>query len=266
MNNILDEICQKKREHVNEQRKRMSLESLLEKVEMVQEPRGFYDALKLEVSAGRVGLIAEMKKASPSKGIIREQYDPIEITRAYETAMVTCISVLTDTPYFQGSDKDLITVSGIVDDIPVLRKDFILDAYQVVESRALGADCILLMMSVIPSIDHARIIEGRAYDLGMDVLVEVHNERELEDALKLRTKLIGINNRDLTTMKIDMSIIERLAPMIPKNEGYVIVCESGINGPQDIAHIRNTVDVHAFLVGGYLMEQTDLIEAAEALM
>lgn len=264
MSSILDSICIEKQKHVQAQKQRTSLQSLLDKVDHKNEPREFYKTLKREVDAGRVGLIAEMKKASPSKGLIRENYDPVEITRAYETAMVTCISVLTDTPFFQGSDKDLKLVSGISDDIPILRKDFIFDPYQVVESRALGADCILLMMSVVPDIMQARIIEGRARDIGLDVLIEVSNESELENALKLQSKLIGINNRDLTTMKIDPSTVERLAPQIPSD--YTIVCESGIKGPEDIQRVRKNANVHAFLVGGYLMEQNDIIAATEELM
>lgn len=258
---VLEKICATKRNHIDRQKALIMENKLHEKIYSMPAPRGFISAINSKVASGGDALIAEIKKASPSKGVIRDDFEPGMLAKSYTAGGATCISVLTDNPYFQGRDEYIDTVKRATD-LPVLRKDFILDSYQVVESRALGADCILLIMAALTD-EEAVSLEKQAISLGMDVLVEVHNEEELERALQLQTMLIGINNRDLKTLKIDLATTERLVNMVPSPR--TVVCESGIYSNDDILRM-NKARVRAFLVGESLMSQNDVTEATIKLL
>ncbi len=261
MSDTLSEICMKKREHIAAQKKAAPESALYEKALTGTPPRGFHFALKKQVESGAIGLIAEIKKASPSKGVIRQDFDPVVLAQAYATGGAACLSVLTDIPYFQGADEYL-PAARAASNLPVLRKDFMLDPYQILESRALGADCILLIMAALSDIQ-AGELESLAKELGMDVLVEVHDETELERAMALKSRLIGINNRDLKTLKVDIATSERLKKNIP--DDYTVVCESGIEIHADIARMQK-IGIDCFLVGESLMREADVTAATRRLL
>lgn len=260
--NKLEEICAKKREHIQTSRAQTPYYVMEQRALRAALPRGFLAALQRHISQNRPALIAEIKRASPSKGLIRADFNPGTLAQAYYQGGASCLSVLTDIPYFQGHDQFLMQAKSACP-LPALRKDFMLDEYQIIESRALGADCILLIMAAL-DIHTAQKLETLAMDLGMDVLLEVHNRPELELALShLSTRLIGINNRNLKTFETSLTVTESLAPLIPKD--YIIVCESGIFTHADIARIR-AQQVHTFLVGESLMRQKHVANATAQLL
>jgi indole-3-glycerol phosphate synthase len=258
---MLARICADTADEVVRRRAAAPLASLKSRISNKRPPRGFSMALKAAVMAGKCGLIAEFKRASPSGGVIREGADPAEIARAYKEAGAACLSVLTDAPYFQGSIADM-QAARLAVDLPVLRKDFILDPWQVYESRAAGADCILLIMAAL-SDAQAIELEGVARDLGLDVLVEVHNGQELNRALGLQSPLLGINNRNLKTLETDIETTLALAQLVPPDR--MLITESGIRTHEDVKRLA-AVGAHCLLVGESLLRQDDIVIATHELL
>lgn len=258
---ILDRINDEKRRQVAEQKTRRPIQELLKRAQDQAPPRGFIKSLEKSIAERGIGLITEIKKASPSAGVIRKDFNPSLFAKAYQRGGAACLSVLTDQKFFQGSDADLGAARSNCD-LPVIRKDFMIDPYQVVEARGLGADCILL---IVASLTDAELqnMEDIALGYGMDVLIETHDEAEMERALKLKSRLIGVNNRNLKTMKTDLATTERLAAMVPADR--ILVAESGINSPVDIKRMAD-VGAKAFLVGEALMRRQDLEVATRVML
>ncbi len=257
---ILEQICTDKKVHIQRKKAKTPLCVLEEKLEEPSLIPGFISALKTAKKDSSPALITEVKKASPSKGIIRENFDPVEIARTYEKAGAACLSVLTDTPYFQGHDEYFTAIRAAVS-LPMLRKDFMIDPYQIYESRVLGADCILLIMACLSDAQTKELYD-LSKTLGLDVLVEIHDENELNRALNLDVEMIGVNNRNLKTLNIDLQTGLDLAQKIPDN--IFTVAESGISTSDDIQKFL-TVGYGAFLVGESLMRQKNIGDAVKKL-
>ncbi|MFW6342772.1 MAG: indole-3-glycerol phosphate synthase TrpC [Halothiobacillaceae bacterium] len=249
---ILRRIVARKHEEVRSRAAACPLDTLEKRAAMADAPRGFENALRRRIEAGEAAVIAEIKKASPSKGVLRPDFDPAAIARSYAAGGAACLSVLTDHDFFQGCEADLQAARAACD-LPVIRKDFLVDPYQVIEARSIGADCVLL---IVAALDDRQLAElhGLARGLGMDVLVEVHDRAELERALAVDVQILGINNRDLRSFEVSLDTTLALLDHVPA--GRLVVTESGILSPADVRTMRER-DVHAFLVGEAFMRVAD---------
>ncbi len=260
MTDTLTKICDTKREEVAARKVASTLADLAARASEQSAPRGFEAALRARAATG-FALIAEIKKASPSKGLIRAQFDPPAHALAYEAGGATCLSILTDAPYFQGHEDYLVAARAACN-LPVLRKDFMVDPWQCAEARAIGADAILIIVAALDDGEMAEI-EAAAREHGMDVLVEVHNEAEMERAARLQSRMIGVNNRDLKRFVTDLGTTARLAPLVP--EGTFLIAESGIGGHADVLTLA-AAGAKAFLVGESLMRHADIAAATRILL
>ena len=260
MTDKLTEICNTKRDEVAARKAQLSMQELMSRAGMQSAPRGFEAALRRQAADG-FALIAEIKKASPSKGLIRPDFCRADHARAYAAGGATCLSVLTDAPYFQGHEDYLVEARAACE-LPVIRKDFMIDPWQCAEARAIGADAILIIVAALSDQQMAEI-EAAASELGMDVLVEVHDDREMERASRLRSRLIGVNNRDLKRFVTDLGNTERLARLAP--DGTLLVAESGINTHADLLRLSHC-GARTFLVGESLMRQPDVEAATRTLL
>ncbi|GGF40294.1 indole-3-glycerol phosphate synthase [Aliidongia dinghuensis] len=256
MSDILAEIVARKRDDLKAVKTAQPFATVDRAARQSPAPRGFAAAIERKLAAGRYALITEIKRASPSGGLIRPDFDPAALARAYEAAGAACLSVLTDEPYFQGTIAHLQAARAAVA-LPVLRKDFMVDPYQVAEARAIGADCILIIMAALAD-GHAAELAATAHDYGLDVLIEVHDRVELDRALKLDARLLGINNRNLKTLKTDLATTEALAAAVPQDR--VLVSESGLKTAADLARM-SAVGARTFLVGESLLRQEDVAQA-----
>ncbi|MBV9522736.1 MAG: indole-3-glycerol phosphate synthase TrpC [Alphaproteobacteria bacterium] len=261
MSDVLARICAGKREEVALAKASVGFAAIERGARSAPPPRGFRAALQKRLAAGAWALIAEIKRASPSKGVIRADLDPPALARAYEAGGAACLSVLTDAPHFSGRAEDLVAARAACA-LPLLRKDFMLDPFQIFESRALGADCVLLIMAALED-GVAADLEAAAAELGMDALIEVHDRAELDRALRLVSPLIGINNRNLKTLTVDLATTEELAAAVPSDR--ILVSESGIFTPQDLTRLGRA-GARCFLVGESLMRQQDVAAATRALL
>ena len=260
MSDVLERICRDKRDHVAHCKTCRPLADLEATIRTLAPPAGFAAALA-ERAADGVGLIAEIKKASPSAGLIREDFDARAIAEAYRSAGAACLSVLTDSPWFAGQDDDLAAARD-ASSLPCLRKDFMVDPYQVIESRAIGADCILVILAAVDDALAAELVAA-ANDLDLDVLVEVHDRAELERALALDVRLVGINNRNLRTLRVDLNTARTLGPLVPPDRD--VVCESGLRSHGDLVTMMRA-GIRRFLAGEHLMRQADIADATRALL
>jgi indole-3-glycerol phosphate synthase len=249
---ILKKIIARKHEEIAERSAKVSIDDLKQQIESASPVRPFVGSMEEKIASGRAAVISEIKKASPSKGVLREDFNPAEIAKSYAANGAACLSVLTDRDYFQGHEDYLVQAREACD-LPVIRKDFIIDPYQVYEARAIGADCILLIVSVLDDQQMGSLMD-LVHELGMDALVEVHDREELDRALKFDTRLVGINNRNLRTFEVSLNTTLGLLDVIPDDR--IVVTESGILSPNDVKLMREH-DVHAFLVGEAFMRADD---------